>query len=103
MAQLADRVKAEDPELAVFLTDSRFVDNLNDSLKDIASAHRLQQAVNEAFSLTWSKDKGLGYIRPRPSPRNIRGRICRGSWKCMAPPDRHTRAQVTTPTFRAYN
>ena len=58
MAQLADRVKPEDPELAAFLTDSRFVDDLNDSLKDVESAHRLQNAVNEAFSKLGAKIKG---------------------------------------------
>ena len=37
MAHLADVVRPEYPELANFLTDARFVDDLNDSLKDVES------------------------------------------------------------------
>ena len=67
-AQLADRVKPEDPELADFLTDSRFVDDLNDSLKDIASAQRLREAVDEAFAKLGAKIKGWAISGQAPAP-----------------------------------
>ena len=50
MAQLADIVRPEDPELANFLAGTRFVDDPNDSLKDTDSAIWLETAVEEAFS-----------------------------------------------------
>ena len=68
MAQLADRVKPEDPELTDFLKDSRFVDDLNDSLKDIASAQRLQEAVDEAFAKLGAKIKGRAISGQAPAP-----------------------------------
>ena len=51
LRQLADLVRDEDPELADFLTDGHFVDDLNDSLEDLQAALRLQEAVDRAFSL----------------------------------------------------
>ena len=57
-----------DTELATFLTDARFVDNLNDSLKDIKSAHRLQSAVDEAFSKLGAKIKGWAISGQEPAP-----------------------------------
>ena len=44
------------------------MDNLNDSLKDIASAHRLQQAVDEAFSRLGAKIKGWAISGQDPAP-----------------------------------
>ena len=87
MAQLADRVKPEDPKLAAFLTDSRFVDDLNDSLKDIESARRLQTAVDEAFSNVGANIKGWAISGQDPVPEiSTRG----GSRERLAPHDRHT-------------
>ena len=83
MAQLADKVRPE----ATFLTDARFVEDLNDSLKDIESAIRLKSAVDEAFSKLGAKIKGIGHLRTRTSQRNIRRRTCGSSRKCMAPHD----------------
>ena len=67
MAQLADRVRPEDPELATFLTDARFVDDLNDSLKDIKSALRLKSPVDEAFSKLGAKIKGWAISGQEPA------------------------------------
>ena len=49
MAQLAEKVKPYDPELADFLTEARYVDDLNDSLESLETALRLQGAVDIEF------------------------------------------------------
>ena len=67
MAQITDRVSPEDPELATFLTDARFVDDLNDSLKDIKSVLRLKSAVDEAFSKSGAKIKGWAISGQEPA------------------------------------
>ena len=67
MAKLADKVRPEDPELATFLTDARFVDDLNDSLKDIESALRLKSAVDEAFSKLGAKIKSSAVSGQEPA------------------------------------
>ena len=61
-------MKPEDPELADFLMDLRFVDDLNDSLKDFASAQRLQEVVDEAFAKLGAKIKGWAITGQDPAP-----------------------------------
>ena len=68
MRQLADVVREHDPELADFLTNSRFVDDLNDSLASLEDAQRLQGAVDQEFEKLGAKIKGWAIARKKPAP-----------------------------------
>ena len=68
MRQLAEIVREFDPELADFLTDGRFVDDLNDSLATLEAALRLQKVVDEEFEKLGAKIKGWAIARMKPAP-----------------------------------
>ena len=68
MRQLAEIVKVYDAELADFLTDGRFVDDLNDSLATLEAALRLRTAVDEEFEKLGAKIKGWAIARMKPAP-----------------------------------
>ena len=56
--QLAALVKDHDPELAEFLINSRFVDDLNESMASEDMARRLMAAANAAFAELGAEIKG---------------------------------------------
>ena len=68
MRQLAEIVRETDPELADFLTDSRFVDDLNDSLATLAAALQLREAVDKEFEKLGALIKGWAIARMKPAP-----------------------------------
>ena len=67
MSQLADKVKPHDPELADFLTEARYVDDLNDSLESLEAALRLQGAVDAEFEKLGAKIKGWAVSKHPPA------------------------------------
>ena len=54
--------------MATFLTDARFVDDLNDCLNDIESALRLKFAVDEDF-LSWEQKSKVGPSLEKNQPK----------------------------------
>ena len=68
MRQLAEIVREFDPELADFLTDGRFVDDLNDSLATLEAALRLQKAVDKELEKLGARIKGWAIARMKPAP-----------------------------------
>ena len=68
MRQLAALVREYDPELADFLTNGRFVDDLNESMASLQAALRLKAAVDAAFAKLGVKVKGWAVARHPPAP-----------------------------------
>ena len=64
--QLAALVKDHDPELAEFLINSRFVDDLNESMATEDMARRLMAAANAAFAELGAAIKGWAIARHPP-------------------------------------
>ena len=54
--------------MANFLTDARFVDDLNDSLATLEGALRLQKAMDEEFAKLGAKIKGWAIDKMKPAP-----------------------------------
>ena len=68
MRQLAALVREHDPELADFLINGRFVDDLNESTESLQAALRLKAAVDDAFAKLGVKIKGWAIARHPPAP-----------------------------------
>ena len=75
MSQLADKVKPHDPELADFLTEARYVDDLNDSLESLEAALRLQGAVDAEFEKLGAKIKGWAVSKHPPAEEISENRL----------------------------
>ena len=70
MRLLAERVRPVNPELADFIMEARFVDDLNDSFANITEADLLREAVDKAFAEFGAEAKGWA-ITGKPPPAEI--------------------------------
>ena len=70
MTELAEHVKHRDPELALFLILSRYVDDLLESKPTSEACQRLIQAADSLFSTVNLKCKGWT-ITGMPPPENV--------------------------------
>jgi hypothetical protein len=68
MKQFAEIVKRTNPRLADFLINSRYVDDLNDSLESLDAINRLQEATDKEFASLGAEVKGWGKTGHHPSP-----------------------------------
>ena len=69
LSELAELVKEEFPELALFLVVSRYVDDLLDSKSGLEDCLRLTKVADEVFSRVGLVCKGWTYSTLPPSPK----------------------------------
>ena len=70
MRLLAEKVRPINPQLADFIMEARFVDDINDSFKNITEAEALREAVDKAFAEYGAECKGWAITGKAPPPES---------------------------------
>ena len=68
MRLLADKVRPLNPQLVDFIMETRFVDDLNNTLAPVNDAEVLRKAVDEAFAEFGAEVKGWAITGTPPPP-----------------------------------
>ena len=84
MTELAGFVKQEDPELALFLLLSRYVDDLLDSKPTLEACQRLVKAADNLFAKVDLKCKGWTLTGSRPPDNVTKDGLSVGVFGCFA-------------------
>ena len=82
LSELAEHVKEECPELALFLIVSRYVDDLLDSKSGLEDCLRLTKVADEVFSRVGLVCKGWTYSTLPPSPKVSKDGLSVGDSVC---------------------